>query len=297
MKVNGDVLTIHQSDIKHFIMCADQFRAANGILPGGDIDPSVDGRVETDAATLGTVFHTVVEADLHERFVSDDDVRAFAEKELSALIAHYWTEGVEYRTESFGEGDKQLETLFKLTDRWFRSAERRGWQDLVAEEPDAIELEWSFDVPFMDRPDRKYAKVRLSGTADVLDRYNNRIVDWKTSSRKYERWEKQRWDVQPTVYTFAAATLGELQRGSEGYRFDFKVFNHRYNDDEPQTVEVWRDHGSWAWMVQQVEHMVTLIESDLERWPLRDDHALCSPKWCPVWADCKGQYVSHPSWR
>jgi hypothetical protein len=134
----------------------------------------------------------------------------------------------------------------------------------------------------------------LAGTADVLDTYSHRLVDWKTTSRRYERWEKQRWAPQPTIYTYAAAELGLLDRHGSGYQFDYRVFNHKNN--ELQEVTVWRDQGQWSWMVQQVSHMVDMIESDMPRWPLRDDHALCGPKWCPIWDQCKGMYVQHPEW-
>ena len=298
MDINGSTLTLHQSDIKHFITCPDQFRRVNGILPGGNWDPGVDIRVETDAATLGTVFHKVLETDIVKPFPSETDAVRFAKNVLGETIMEYTLSGVEYRTESFG-GDpiKQLDTLAMLTERWYRSDERAHWVELYDHQPEHIQLEWKFKVPLLERPGKTFDTVLLAGTADVLDTYTNRLVDWKTSSRKYERWEKQRWDQQATIYTYAAAQEGLLQRGEEGYRFDFKVFNHRYNDPEPQTVEVWRDQGSWGWMIQQVSNMVTLIESDLEVWPLRDDHALCGPKWCPVWADCKGTFVSHPKWR
>ena len=70
---------------------------------------------------------------------------------------------------------------------------------LINEHPDKVLLEYEFDVPFLDRPGKLYQKVRLGGKPDVIDQVNHRIVDWKSASQPYKRWEKQRWDPQPTV--------------------------------------------------------------------------------------------------
>jgi hypothetical protein len=293
-----DTLIIHQSDIKHFVTCPDQFRASKNVQPGGDFDRDLEIRVETDAATVGTVFHTVVEHELlGNRFQRLADAERFARHEMVRLVDQYVAAGVEYRTESFGENGGAVKTLEKLVGQWFGSEERKYWLALVKDHPNCIQVEHQFLVPFITNREGRYKNVMLAGTMDVLDTYNHRIVDWKTSSRRYERWEKQRWDVQSTVYTFAAAQQNVLDRHEDGYHFQFKVFNHKYNDPEPQTVEVQRDIGQWGWLVQTVSHMIDLIESDLPRWPLRDDHALCGPRWCPVWNECKGMYVTHPEWK
>ena len=299
MKTDGDgTLWLHQSDIGHFMTCPEQFRVVNGIQPGGVFDKSVDYRVETDAATIGTVFHSVIEHEITEgRFQRSSDAVRWAKSRMGDLVFEYITDGVEYRTESFGDDPtRALLTLSKLVERWFASEERKYWLALAKDHPDCIHVEWKFDVPFIENRDGMYHTVRLAGTADILDTYNHRLLDWKTSSQDYKRWEKQRWAPQPTVYTFAAAQQGLLDRHENGYQFDYRVFNHKVNDTEPQEVTVWRDQGQWSWMVQQVSNMVAQIESDLGVWPVRDDHALCGPRWCPIWSQCKGVFVAHPDW-
>lgn len=301
MKTDGEgTLWLHQSDIGHFMTCPDQFRVVNGIQPGGLFEKVPEFRVETDAATVGTVFHAVVEHEIGgNRFQRATDAVRWAKNEMGNRVLQYTVDGTEYRTESFGSNPtKALHILAKLVETWFASDERKYWLAIAKDHPDCIHLEWEFDVPFIQgREGHLYHTIRLGGTADVLDTYNHRLVDWKTTSRKYERWEKQRWAVQPTVYTYAAAQLGLLDRHGEGYQFDYRVFNHKYNDPEPQAVTVWRDQGQWSWLLEQVNKMVMMIESDLTEWPVRDDHALCSPKWCPIWDSCKGMYVTHPEWR
>ena len=299
MKVTDDGdLVLHQSDIGHFMTCPEQFRVENGIVPGGVFEKNVDLRVETDAATIGTVFHATVEHELTgNRFQRVSDAERWAKQHMGNLVFEYMTNGTEYRTESFGDDPtKALATLAKLVNRWFYSQERKYWLALVADHPGSIEVEWSFTVPFIENRTGRYPNILLAGTADILDTYNHRLVDWKTSSRDYQRWEKQRWGIQPTVYTYAAAQQGLLDRHQEGYQFDFVVWNHKANTDEPQKVTVWRDAGQHAWLVQMVSNMVDMIESELAVWPLRDDHALCGPKWCGNWSNCKGMYVQHPDW-
>jgi hypothetical protein len=294
---NG-TLWLHQSDIGHFMSCPEQFRVVNGILPGGSFEKNISHRVETDAATIGTIFHSVIEHEIQEgRFQRVADAIKWAKTEMGHRVLGYMEAGTEYRTESFGDDPtRALGTLAKLVTMWFNSDERKYWLALSKDHPDCILVEYEFDVPFITGRNGLYKEIRLGGTPDIIDTYNHRIVDWKTSSRKYERWEKQRWAPQPTVYTFAVAELGLIQRHEKGYQFDYRVFNHKYNDPEPQCETVWRDTGQWAWMVQQVSNMVDMIESDLTVWPVRDDHALCSPKWCPIWDSCKGMYVTHPEW-
>ncbi len=299
MKVTPDGdLVLHQSDIGAFVTCPDQFRVTNGIQPGGSFDKNLGVRVETDAATIGTVTHSVIEHELTQgRFANAESAIRWAKNTMGEMVFGYVTDGFEYRTESYGDNPNgALKVLEKCVRLWWNSQERRYWLDLMRDHPNDIQVEWNFEVPFISGRKGKYPNIRLAGTADILDTYGHRIVDWKTASRKYERWEKQRWAPQPTVYTFAAAELGLIQPHEQGYRFDYRVFNHKANDTEPQAITVYRDAGQWGFLVQKVSNMVDMIESNLENWPLRDDHALCGPKWCPVWDQCKGQFVSHPEW-
>lgn len=296
MKSEETTLWLHQSDIEGFRNCPDQFRIVNGILPGGDFEKVPELRVETDAATVGTCFHAMVEEDIKCGFKNLSQAQAWARDFMTNLIDGYGMNGTEYRNETFGaDPTKALAALAGLTKMWWDCAERKFWKQL-GDQPGELELEWSFDVPFLENLSGRYKEVRLAGTADVLDRYNNRLIDWKTASRKYERWEKQRWAIQPTVYTYAAAHLGEIEPHGEGYKFEYRVFNRKYLNDPPQEVTVWRSQGQWSWLVEVVTRMVKMIESDLAEWPVRDDHALCGEKWCPVWDQCKGSYMEHPTW-
>jgi hypothetical protein len=42
----------------------------------------------------------------------------------------------------------------------------------------------------------------------------------------------------------------------------------------------------------QVKQLVSMLAlPDGMSWPMNDQHALCSPKWCPFWDGCKGSHV------
>lgn len=297
MKVTEDgALVLHQSDIGHFMTCPEQFRVTNGIEPGGTFVKQVDMRVETDAATVGTVLHAVIEHDLSADgpFRNMTDALEWGYTHMGGLIQSYVDSGTEYRTESFGANPQgALKKLSVLVEKWFTCDERSYWISLIAHHPDQVLIENHFEVPFISNREGLYGEIRLAGTPDIVDCVNNRVVDWKTTGRDYQRWEKQRWAVQPTVYTYAAAELGWIDPSGDGtYRFDYRVFNHKNNSPQAQHVETFRGPGQWGWLVQMVSNMVDMIESSLKVWPLRDDHALCGPRWCPIWAECKGMYVN-----
>ena len=97
MKLGDDpsTLILHQSDIGHFLTCPEQFRVENGIVPGGDFEKDPSLRVETDAATVGTVTHAMIEHDLHERFARVTDAQRWAKDYMGNLVMDYITSGTE----------------------------------------------------------------------------------------------------------------------------------------------------------------------------------------------------------
>jgi len=288
MKLENGVLTLNQSDISAYMKCPEQMRLANEIEPGVEtIDIDRDARMQTDAATLGTVFHAVIEHDLQKGFKNVLAAKKWARLALSELILGYVENGIDYRTESFGDDPERiLIELDQLVESWFETNERNYWSN----QTDLI-LEHTFDLPFLTNLTGRIKEVRLGGTPDVIDPTNNRVVDWKTASRPYQRWEYQRWAAQPTVYTFAAAQMGLIKPNADGlYRFDYRIFLKGKKNDV-QEMSVLRGPGQWGWMAKVAHNIVAMMESDTKEWPLRDDGWWCSGKWCPVWNDCKGAFV------
>lgn len=292
MNLDDGTLTLHQSDISHYITCPEQFRLVNVINgPIEDWEKTDEHRVETDAASVGTNLHSVIEHDLDDPFTTLGEAIEWAESDFGQMIARYIKDDVQYRTESFGgDPDKTLRAVRNLVESWYTSTEREYW---LGRNPKTYRLEHEFNVPFVTRTSDRIHTVRLAGTMDVLDTQNNRVVDWKSASREYQRWEKQRWAHQATVYTFAGVEEGLIVPNGDGLiQFDFKVFVRGSKPVEAQTVTVWRGPGQWGWLTQLVNNIADMIESDASVWPLRDDHALCGPKWCPMWDSCKGAFVT-----
>ena len=98
-------------------------------------------------------------------------------------------------------------------------------------------------------------------------------------------WEKKRWDIQSTVYAFAAIQTGMIEPEPDGStNFEFVVMH----EDGVQRLVLARGPEHFAWLKSKVEALVLLIEAGLHTWPKQDNHALCSPKWCSAWDFCKG---------
>ena len=291
MKLDDGVLTLHQSDIGHYIMCPEQFRVVNDIGPYAEVPDSDPIRVETDAASIGTCLHAVIEKDLSDPFTNFPEMLGWGSNRFGQMIQQYVDDGFEYRSETYG-GDpaRTLGALQMLIKSWYNSDERMYW---MQRDRSSYIVEEYFNVHFVSRPEGKTIReIRLAGTPDIIDVQENRVVDWKSASRSYQRWEKQRWAVQPTCYTYAAADQGYIKPNSDGlYKFEYKVFERKNKQVQAQTVDVWRSQGQWAWLTKLVNNLADMVESDAECWPLRDDHALCGPKWCPIWYDCKGSFV------
>lgn len=246
-------------------------------------------RDETDAATVGTALHAVIEHETNKGFFKTlKRLRTLGHEKYLGLLEEYAEAGACYTRSSFGTDAKALAALDKMVGTWFASAER-----LQLQHEDNLKVEWEFDVPFRTFGD---VSIRLAGTSDLVLLDRNQLWDWKSAGRTYERWEKQRWAVQPTVYTYAAAQEGLIVPNQDGlYEFRFKVFPR--NGGPVQDVPVFRSTGSVNWLEQQIGSMLNVMTAVPDGpWPLNDHGALCGPKWCPFWSKCKGQFVSGETW-
>lgn len=140
--------------------------------------------------------------------------------------------------------------------------------------------------------------IELGGTIDYVDRRWG-LMDWKTGAAHSwagKDWEKSRWAIQPTVYTWAwFQWLIENGFAEPEMPMPFRFVVMR-DDGAVQKVLVQRRSEDWVWLERKVLAIVAQIERDLVGpWPLNDQHALCSEKWCPAWHECKGAAV-HTSW-
>jgi hypothetical protein len=168
---------------------------------------------------------------------------------------------------------------------------------------DPVYVEQHFSLPFFEAvlPDPEYGLrngtevcVDLEGTIDYGDWS---VKDWKTCSdpRKYqggyggEGWQLRRWGIQPTVYCWAARELGDL---SEPLSFSYAAVEK--TQPNVHWLEVTRTQSDFDWLKRLCWNVVKMLESDLDEWPLNDQSALCSEKWCPAWDACKGSVLDTP---
>lgn len=240
-------------------------------------------RIETDAAAVGTSVHAGIEW------------------LLGSL--NFNTDGVEHAIfVACGEFDRicQMENFQwkKYTGvpqcvKMIRAAIMSWVQSTVEFDWDPIGMEIGFkDILLFEDEDRR---ITIEGTIDYFDAALG-PWDWKTTSdgRKYQRgfggdsWKLDRWNIQSTVYTKALVELGFLD--PEGpWQFTFGGLVLPSGTWTPHTVT--RTAGDHEWLTQKCLVWADMMTAGLEHWPMTDNQALCSPKWCPAWDQCKGKHV------
>jgi hypothetical protein len=247
-----------QSWINDFLLCNDRARLA------------VDSEATNEAAALGTSLHSGIEAALRRNAVTPSEVLEISRNTLVGLEP------------TFVYDELTRDKCVAFLAHWSNMLRSQPEFLSLIVNPDAL-IEHEFDVPLAYRGN---VELRLTGTIDAVDRPNY-LVDWKTTGRKYQRWEKQRWAVQPTVYAEACRQMGWIE--SDTVDFRFVVFQKSLSVPAPEVIRVTRGPGHTAWLTRMLWRAYDL--DDLDEWPLNDNHALCSQKWCPVWDKCKGLYI------
>lgn len=138
----------------------------------------------------------------------------------------------------------------------------------------------------------------LGGMIDYIEP-GGKVWDWKTAGQEYKPWERKRWAVQPTAYAIGATSMGKATYPVQ-WAYGV-VLKSPMKQPKTQIVEFTRDEGHASWLIEQLKSIldqhvnlatpqrVTLGTS--RAWLKNDQHALCSEKWCPVFASCKGKHV------
>lgn len=238
-----------------------------------------------DASSVGTAVHAGIEYGLIEM---KDGRGCPPLRELVGVALQEWEhlqEAPEFQWIKFkkpGSADEFIHNSIEV------------WHTQVMPEMRPIAIEHTFkDLPLYEDDERR---IVLNGTIDLVDERWG-CVDWKTSGddRRYAEgfggsgWEKKRWAIQPTVYTYAAAQLGLIET-TDVMPFTYFVFARQsYNKAILQELRVERHAGDWEWLKQKTIGISKLEQANLAEWPKNDNHALCSEAWCPAWDQCKGQ--------
>lgn len=261
IEISDNVYTLSQSWINTFMNCPEQARLEmEGLLP----------RKESDATAIGTAMHSSIESVLRDGTSMEEAVKAGHET-LERLMDLAEFQFIQVKTP---------ETMFKTFDRVFHT-----WgNEIYPQLPQVQFVEHPFDVSLCETPT---ATIRLKGSIDFVDEFNE-IWDWKTANRPYDQWEVDRFKIQPTAYTYGLFMSTDLEL-PEPLTFNYAVMMKSKQDCMVLTTQ--RDSGHWLWLQEQCKVIVELIESNLSRWPLNDQHALCSPKWCTAWDRCKGEHI------
>lgn len=254
-------------------------------------------RTENDAACVGTAFHAAVEFAVN--MFGDDGIQMDA-TEMVAEFDYQWTKlGLEL--------DKagtpiQFVKRSELSARKYghRMAERFATYTLPILQPWATEVPFGPIIVYQD----EQRVIQITGSVDYIDKVLG-IIDWKSAGREYVAWEKKRWAIQPTFYVpgMNERWVTDMVSPFDGSSYDgprntftYAVYPDRLNPPEPQMLKVERG-GEWDyWLVDQLKPIAEQLEATelhfLSEWPKRDQHALCSAKWCPAWSDCKGKHVN-----
>jgi hypothetical protein len=268
----------HQSWLADTDLCLE--RARLGLLDDMWDPPS-------DATAVGTAMHYGAEIALGCRMNGEiahlADIVAVAQAEFSKLIAldgFVWKKRKERGARTY---------LERAVTNWFEHV-------FPKLDPLAVELSFGPDVVYED--DERV--IELGGTIDYVDRRPSwGLADWKTGSPhswEGKDWEKSRWAIQPTVYTWAWDQYSrehglELPPIPQPFTFIAMLDNGAI-----QKVRVERRPEDWAWLERKVLGVVRQIERGTDGpWPMNDTHALCSARWCGAWAGCKGALV-HDAW-
>lgn len=253
--------TFRQSELEQYGHCAERGRlTTTGQMP----------RTESDAASIGTACHEGIEYAIHEHQAYDtwpslDDLVQIATMKFGELAELANFEWKKYTPAAATTFIARAMTAFH--------AEVMPQMQPVVTEHDFGPLTLVSDHERV---------IQVKGTIDYVDRTG--LWDWKTTSSPYKPWEKQRWAVQPTVYTFAAVQDG-LIPPEFPVSFRYVVF---LQNGTVQLVDMTRHAGDWEWLGRKCVSIARLLEAELPQFPLVDTHVLCSAKWCGAYPDCKG---------
>lgn len=236
-------------------------------------------RVESDATAVGTSVHEGIEVCLQD--LRDDEIATNLDviQEIAHQTFDELSEAEHFEWKQLSSAAEAHETIDRCLEGWYREI-------LPNLTPVAMEIPFENIVVYED--DKRV--ITIEGTMDYLDRTRG-LGDWKTANQKYKAWEKDRWNIQATVYLYAALKLG-LINGTE-LPFTFYVMLKK-GSEVTQEVKVTRNLADFSWLAMKLKSYALLFESKITEWPRNDTSALCSPKWCEAWTDCKGHGFAYP---
>jgi hypothetical protein len=271
MIIDQENHTIHlrQSWLDTFFRCPEDARFAAVSEPTGT----------TDEAFIGTATHAGIEAVINGSSMQEAK---------DAIAAEYATnlEAQDLRFTKRESIDECIDLSLRCFDAWVR--------DILPVAPiGGAQAEVSFEAPLMQYRDWL---VSIKGTADLVPATGNWVWDWKTAGSNYSQKDKQKWAVQPTVYSMAAV-MGAFGRTDYTWpvEFVYGVMVKLKRECRGQIVRVQRNQQHVAWLEHRIRAAVDLyLDFGLDRsWPMIEEkNFLCSAKWCDSYDQCRGKFIA-----
>lgn len=248
------------------------------------VKPEYD-QVSSDEAIIGTGAHKGIEAVI-DGTATPAEIGYHAEAEVRRVVAE---EGIKWTKRTRIE--EVIDYAVRCAEAWVRDLMPNPIFNL-----NGARTEQTFKVFLCEY---RGWKLYLTGTIDVVPPVNE-LADWKTSSSEYKQHEKQRWAIQPTIYTLAAVKGGLQTDGwPVEYRwpmlFHYGVMVKRVGPCRGQVVTVMRTEAHAAWAERRIKTFVDLfLDFGLDKsWPQVDEkNYLCSPTWCAWYSLCRGTEIT-----
>lgn len=259
---------LRQSSINTFMKCPERARHEFFVLDR-------DKQYYTDASATGQALHRAIEATMRQDIIAHPKAfTAYARAQLR-IIDH--EDGIRYV-------QNDLEHCLDYFKGWSNAFFNCQAAMDIMHHPD-LRIEEPFCLKVGERED---VELWFEGKMDAVT-YD--VADWKTAARKYNEYEAQAWHIQPTMYVWAANTLGL----TDERKFRYLVFPKTKSDPQVQIVPISRSLGATRFLMDQGWRIANLIKrmGTDGPWPTNDQHWLCSEKWCLNWNDCKGSFLSH----
>jgi len=256
---------IRQSQLTEFVRCPERFRL-HVLHP--------ENAIEGDEAFMGTADHAAAE------MLLDGDIRLEDLADAVTAIVYDMLQADEPRWNAFKNGAEMAEQARRCIVAWGR--------DIYPKVPlvGVTEVDFAFQAGI--HQGRRYG---FRGCVDYPTHYG--IYDWKFPAKVYKRWEKQKYDLQASIYT-AAGVAGALP-----FEYDWPAsftFGITTRQDEPkgELVSVTRTYNHYEWVKHHAKVLIDMIVTmGMERpWPLRQEDWLCSAKWCGNYHECRGLFIT-----
>lgn len=135
----------------------------------------------------------------------------------------------------------------------------------------------------------KYIELHAPGVPVPVIGYIDMIgvdgipCDFKTANRSWSS-SKAQLELQPVFYLTALNQMGYQLNP------DLKFRHYVFVKSNPVKIEIWettRTVKDMFWLLDTIKEVWRAIEAGVYP-PTKPDNWLCSPRYCPYWATCKG---------